>query len=68
MKLSTSDDLLICNACGAQYEVTSSSNKSECRICDVSASKNASLYLALPYFMSQAKLLSISDTPLWLGS
>ena len=32
--LVTSDDLLICTACGAQYEVDSSSQKSSCRICD----------------------------------
>jgi len=31
-QLSTSDDLLICTACGTQYEVTS--DKSSCRICD----------------------------------
>jgi glyoxylase-like metal-dependent hydrolase (beta-lactamase superfamily II) len=32
--LVTSDSLLICCACGAQYEVDASSNKTSCRICD----------------------------------
>ena len=32
--LSTSDDLLLCTACGAQYEVTESEGKTNCRICD----------------------------------
>lgn len=32
--LITADDLLICTACGAQYEVDASSNKTSCRICD----------------------------------
>ncbi|KAF2170995.1 hypothetical protein M409DRAFT_63991 [Zasmidium cellare ATCC 36951] len=33
-KLNTSDDLLLCNECGTQYPVTSSSNKTSCKICD----------------------------------
>ena len=32
--LSTSDDLLICAACGTQYEVTVSEGKTNCRVCD----------------------------------
>ena len=32
--LRTSDNLLICNACGTQYDVTASSNKQDCAICD----------------------------------
>ncbi|KAF2490674.1 hypothetical protein BU16DRAFT_469749 [Lophium mytilinum] len=32
--LKTSDGLLICTACGTQFEVTASSNKRECRVCD----------------------------------
>lgn len=32
--LRTSDDFLLCNACGTQYPVTISDNKEECRICD----------------------------------
>lgn len=32
--LVTSDALLICCACGAQYEVDGSSNKTSCKICD----------------------------------
>lgn len=32
--LNTSDDLLICCACGTQYEATESSNLNSCRICD----------------------------------
>ncbi|EME81928.1 uncharacterized protein MYCFIDRAFT_188812 [Pseudocercospora fijiensis CIRAD86] len=32
--LRTSDDLLICNECGAQYDVTADSGKDECKICD----------------------------------
>ncbi|KIW25759.1 uncharacterized protein PV07_08914 [Cladophialophora immunda] len=33
-KLTTSDDLLICCACGAQYEVDETTGKDECRICE----------------------------------
>ena len=33
--LSTSDDLMICTACGAQYEVTEDVGMEECRICEV---------------------------------
>ncbi len=34
-KLITSDDLLICNACGAQYDGDEKTGKDECRICEV---------------------------------
>ena len=47
--LATSDDLLVCTACGAQYETGAA--KSECRICDdVSAlvcSDDPASYVAL---------------------
>jgi hypothetical protein len=33
--LSTTNDLLICCACGAQYEVTELEGLKECRICEV---------------------------------
>jgi hypothetical protein len=33
--LSTSDDLLICKACGTQYDVKEGNGKDECRVCDV---------------------------------
>lgn len=33
-KLRTSDDYLICNACGTQYPVTADSGKDSCKICD----------------------------------
>lgn len=33
-QLTTSDDLLICTACGTQFPVTEDSGKSSCRICD----------------------------------
>lgn len=33
--LSTTDDLMICTACGAQYEVTEDVGMDECRICEV---------------------------------
>lgn len=33
--LSTTDDLVICCACGAQYEVTEEEGLNECRICEV---------------------------------
>ena len=32
--LRTSDDLLICNACGTQFPVTEDKLKDECKICD----------------------------------
>ncbi|KIX04137.1 uncharacterized protein Z518_07691 [Rhinocladiella mackenziei CBS 650.93] len=32
--LSTSDDLLLCMGCGAQYDVSEQTGKDECRICD----------------------------------
>lgn len=34
-KLVTSDSLLVCNTCGAQYDVDESVGKDSCRICDV---------------------------------
>lgn len=34
-QLSTTDDLVLCCACGAQYEVTEDVGLSECRICEV---------------------------------
>lgn len=34
-ELSTSDDLLICKACGTQYDVKVGEGKDDCRICDV---------------------------------
>lgn len=33
--LSTTDDLMICTACGAQYEVSEDVGMDECRICEV---------------------------------
>ncbi|KAF7189987.1 hypothetical protein HII31_08809 [Pseudocercospora fuligena] len=33
-ELRTSDELLICNECGTQYDVTADSGKDECKICD----------------------------------
>ena len=33
-ELNTTDDYLLCNECGTQYPVTSSSGKDECKICD----------------------------------
>ena len=33
--LSTSNDLMVCTACGAQYEVTEEVGMDECRICEV---------------------------------
>lgn len=33
--LSTSNDLMICMACGAQYEVTEDVGMEECRVCEV---------------------------------
>lgn len=33
--LSTSNDLMMCTACGAQYEVTEDVGMEECRICEV---------------------------------
>lgn len=35
IKLTTSDELLLCTACGAQYEEDEAAGKSECRICEV---------------------------------
>ncbi|EXJ82554.1 hypothetical protein A1O3_06367 [Capronia epimyces CBS 606.96] len=34
VRLSTSDHLLVCTACGAQYDVDEKTGKDECRICD----------------------------------
>ncbi|KAK3673093.1 hypothetical protein LTR78_006933 [Recurvomyces mirabilis] len=33
-KLQSSDDFLLCNACGTQYPVNTQSNKDSCKICD----------------------------------
>ena len=38
-QLSTSDDLVICAACGAQYEVTEDVGMESCRICEVFKSR-----------------------------
>jgi hypothetical protein len=35
-QLDTTDDLLLCVACGAQYDVTKEEGLSECRVCEVS--------------------------------
>ena len=42
-KLNTSDDLLICCACGAQYDVTEKEGRESCRICDVHLLSRASV-------------------------
>lgn len=34
--LTTSDDLLLCTGCGAQYEEDEETGKTECRVCEVS--------------------------------
>ena len=34
-KLVTKDNLIVCNTCGAQYDVDESVGKDECRICEV---------------------------------
>jgi hypothetical protein len=33
--LSTTDDLMVCTTCGAQYEVTEEQGLKECRVCEV---------------------------------
>jgi hypothetical protein len=40
-ELDTTDDLLLCTACGAQYEVTEEQGLSECRVCEVCRRKMA---------------------------
>lgn len=35
-KLATTDDLVVCCGCGAQYDVDEQTGMDECRICEVS--------------------------------
>jgi hypothetical protein len=51
-QLNTSDDLLICCACGAEYDVTEEEGKESCRICDV--------HLFLPFSPRKARPASLT--------
>jgi hypothetical protein len=54
IKLTTTDDLLLCTACGAQYEEDDGIGKSECRICEVCIPVAG--YLQCPHLLPPAML------------